>query len=584
MQKIKKLSQSFEIWAPEKDRKYLTDGSYELNNMEISGGALILEDADNKPAFKNAKILSLAKEYVEDSVLEYASKIKDSEIVNGEDMNNKAGENKPGVRDGLGPYKDSAQPNKDGVRKRAGEPCPVDVKERPLTQKELLDDEENLETQEASITCSHCQSVLNPANVMRVKDYIKCPTCNSLLNEVGEEKYPPQNINFKMSCLNCNNSSWIVTKESEEGATIECTSCDSKYDIIYKTSSIPVGKMRVLNSSRVNCPQCSTAIATIFANGVLQTLHCTSCGLDFTYKAERKSKQRFISKIKRIDKVNLEKSEEEVVGMKIPKEVEARVITSAEAKSEEAEVVKEEVEAKVVEEVTVVQPKADASSKENDDSDSEEEVTEVVEEPKAEVEAEVVEEPKAEVEAEVEVEEEPKAKVEEEAEVEEVDDVQKELKELRSLLKMSASRTVATKKALNLATVELAEYKEIVTAKRTKTANKLVALKNSKKELELAFDEKVDFYKNNAKQINERRDTLGETYSTELSDEELLNDDKFEIASLRKERDELKLASLNEDGDGIEEVTLETATKDAEFYAKKRAEIDAEAKKYLTKE
>jgi len=165
-----------------------------------------------------------------------------------------------------------------------------------------------------------------------------------------------------------------------------------------------------------------------------------------------------------------------------------------------------------------------------------------------------------------------------------VDDVQKELKELRSLLKMSASRTVATKKALNLATVELAEYKEIVTAKRTKTANKLVALKNSKKELELAFDEKVDFYKNNAKQINERRDTLGETYSTELSDEELLNDDKFEIASLRKERDELKLASLNEDGDGIEEVTLETATKDAEFYAKKRAEIDAEAKKYLTKE
>ena len=79
--KKKKLSSSFEIWSPKENRKIKDDGTYELYKMEIAGGALIYEDEQNAPAFKDAKVLTIAKEDIEKMELVYASKYKEDEII-----------------------------------------------------------------------------------------------------------------------------------------------------------------------------------------------------------------------------------------------------------------------------------------------------------------------------------------------------------------------------------------------------------------------------------------------------------------------------------------------------------------------
>ena len=82
--KTKKLSTSYEIWCPKNKRRELKDGTYELLEQEIAGGALLYNE---EPAFEDAKVLDLAKKRIdenEEDNLVYASKYKDDEILIGE--------------------------------------------------------------------------------------------------------------------------------------------------------------------------------------------------------------------------------------------------------------------------------------------------------------------------------------------------------------------------------------------------------------------------------------------------------------------------------------------------------------------
>ena len=57
-----------------------------------------------------------------------------------------------------------------------------------------------------------------------------------------------------------------------------------------------------------------------------------------------------------------------------------------------------------------------------------------------------------------------------------------------------------------------------------------------------AKDNQVDFYKENAKKTFERRNELGD-FAKDLTDEDLLNEDKYQIAKLTKENILLKANS-----------------------------------------
>lgn len=58
--KEKKLTTSYEIWSPKSKRKYLSDGTFELHDIQIGGGAIILNlDNHTSPAFPDAKVLEI---------------------------------------------------------------------------------------------------------------------------------------------------------------------------------------------------------------------------------------------------------------------------------------------------------------------------------------------------------------------------------------------------------------------------------------------------------------------------------------------------------------------------------------------
>ena len=58
-----KLSTSFEIWCPQENREMHEDGTYSLKSIEFAGGAILFKE---KPAFKEAKVLDLAKQRCQD--------------------------------------------------------------------------------------------------------------------------------------------------------------------------------------------------------------------------------------------------------------------------------------------------------------------------------------------------------------------------------------------------------------------------------------------------------------------------------------------------------------------------------------
>jgi len=76
LQKKGKLSSSFEIWSDKETKK--SNGDFVLRSMELAGGALLYEDENIQPSFKNAKVLSIAKKelpnYVQEKCLVFASK------------------------------------------------------------------------------------------------------------------------------------------------------------------------------------------------------------------------------------------------------------------------------------------------------------------------------------------------------------------------------------------------------------------------------------------------------------------------------------------------------------------------------
>ena len=88
-------------------------------------------------------------------------------------------------------------------------------------------------------------------------------------------------------------------------------------------------------------------------------------------------------------------------------------------------------------------------------------------------------------------------------------------------------------------------------AKYAKGIRKLAArIRSNKKELEVVKAEKekeVKFYKENAKKIHDRKKELG-NFAKDLSDEDIINEDKFEKAQLKKqvaEAQTIEIASEN---------------------------------------
>jgi len=138
------------------------------------------------------------------------------------------------------------------------------------------------------------------------------------------------------------------------------------------------------------------------------------------------------------------------------------------------------------------------------------------------------------------------------------------LKKLGVSIESVREKILARAKTLGIES-RLMRYKAIVEKSKTyKTGINKVAkqLIEAKKQVEL--------YKASAKNILQRQEELGE-YAKELSDVDILNDDKFEKAKLEKENTLLK-ASQHKDDD-----IVGGSKKDNDYYKKIRKEVDRRA-------
>jgi len=253
LQKQGRLASSFEIYAPKAKRKYNQDGSFKMFDMEIAGMGLLFDSKEDPmpPAFPNAKTLALAKQaqaclgnkYLD---LVYASKYKESDIITAE---------------------------------------------------------------ETMVKCKNCSHEFNYLTVPEVKPgSVKCPKCSAIVNQKGEVLLVPQVINFKIACLKCGMSNWQIAEENEDSAKVSCLDCGKKYKLVFqketaKLFDFPLGRtLDILPHKTFVCPQCGKiadigSVKTVKESEVL--VKCKQCDLVFPKSLNSKK----MKKIKEISEI-----------------------------------------------------------------------------------------------------------------------------------------------------------------------------------------------------------------------------------------------------------------------------------------
>ena len=503
--KTKQLGMSSEIWSPKSSWKYNKDGSFVLGEMELAGGALVYPP--DEPAISGADVLAIAKKAMDansDVDLLYSTKYSDEEILT------------------------------------AGE-IAVEEKTETTVTKEVTEEPKVEDTIVSKVICGNCGEEFAP-----VPGNNKCKKCFAIIDEAGKVMYPPQIINFSINCLNpsCGTRNWLILKQTEKTAQIRCMSCSKEYDVTFADDklSAPAQLMDFIYSTVANCPQCHTSIQVSGVSSVSKRkITCKKCKLQFDIDVGKSVKQT-INSIKEIivDNKPIDSSKG---GKEVKKEekIEEKPVESTEEKVE-SKVEEEKVETKT-EETKVTEEKVEEAP-----------VEEKTEEPKPEVKTEETEK----------VEE----KVEEEKPAEEkVEEEKPEVKEEKSqtaeeVVETPAEEKTDEKPAEEKVEPEVSEEKVEEEPKEAKGVKwvklyrdrikKLLQVlrdtrKSSKEELDTVLA-KVEFYKANAKILVDRKAELG-TAAEKLTDEQIMDDEKFELAkSIKADQGvEAEVERANED-------------------------------------
>ena len=643
----KKLSSSFEIWSPKDKRKYFNDGTYELHQMEMAGGALIFEEKGIEPAFKDAKVLEIARKNLTSCVTEEclvcASKYKEEEIIVAEkDYFEET--IKKNVKKLQEEKKVKEQPKKVEVKKvePKAEVKKPEVKVEEPKKEEPKSEEKKVEPQIGKIKCSNCSEEID-YNGIDVR--IKCPKCFAILNKEGVMQYPPQIKDFQVSCSSCKVSNWLILSRNEKEAKLRCESCSKEYKVDFVQTNINTKELldnfNFVYTGSATCPQCSKQIPISGVSTLKnRTVKCPKCKIEFAFNITHEAYKK-ISKIEEIKIDKIEKSAKTEKGGKVmdyklelskfhryvenyedfekslPKDyvkingyiepdspdrdliVSARLITeqrNALPDSDFAVVVRvkdkrtgkmrkirmfpihdkahvrnalarlgqpapkatlarlgvsiEAVKAKILRKarqlkMTQLLERYKKGSK--------------VKPKKADIKK--VEVKKTEPKKKIEAKKEPEKKVKVEKTKNTITEAQKKD------LERYAIEDARVERDLELYALEdkLAKYANGI----RKLASKVRSINKDLKTTKAEKEEKVKFYKENAKKIYDRKTELGD-FANDLSDEDIVNDDKFEKAQLKKQVAETKTIEVANENAGDK-------TKGMSEYTKIRKEIDDNA-------
>jgi DNA-directed RNA polymerase subunit RPC12/RpoP/DNA-directed RNA polymerase subunit M/transcription elongation factor TFIIS len=262
--KNKHLALSSEIWAPKNLRKYNSDGTFELTSIEFAGAAIIIMDKKTQPAELQDKILELSmKEYEEKENLIFSNLNKEV----------------------LPIYKcDDCS---------CGGDCGVGCHNMIFSS---LEQPMSTQPSKLKVICSHCSHNFEYLFVPNQTSSIKCPQCRSILNQQGEMLYPPQDLNFSLSCPNDSANNWLIVSSDDNSAKVRCQSCGKEYDLTFKQMpedmKVMLSKIQFLHSGSAPCWQCGHYNNyNSLSNQEKVNLHCSKCGLDYVAKPYIKLKR-----------------------------------------------------------------------------------------------------------------------------------------------------------------------------------------------------------------------------------------------------------------------------------------------------
>lgn len=549
--KAKKLNVSFEIWSPKDKRKKRADGSEELHQMEIAGMAILFRDEE--PAFDGARVLEFSNKLQKDSPeLVYASKYKEEEMLfctSKECKLEKSADNAGTIEVKLIPKNKKVE---QVTKVETIEPKPEIKTEKPIPQI-------------SKIKCSNCGEEFENGLI----DKIKCPKCFAILNSTGQMIYPPQIKDFRLLCPSCKVNNWLILSKKEDNAKVRCMSCAKEYSLIFATQKRKAisEDFQFLYTGSATCIQCGrTAYVSGISSIKEREVTCKYCGLTFSYNISH-DKYKKIIKILDLSSNPIDKKiETSEKGGKTMAESK-KEIKKDEVKTKEE--VKPKAEKKVEEpKKAEVKPKVETKSKVETKETPKAEKVEVK---KAEKKVEVkptkpaVKELPKEVKAEkiVKPAKYPKTKTLRKA-VKKLRDIEKGFEvdntKLRQVVRKAVGRVLDVKKASKETLTTSKTAKDTLTAGIRKLAKQVIELRKQ-----------VGLYEASAVEIVTRRNEL-DGFGKELSNEDILNDDKFAKAKLEKENALLK-ASVESDENEI----VGSKKKDGDWYAKRRKAINKQA-------
>lgn len=215
MMKAGKLKSSYEIWCPEDKKKKLSDGTYELNYMELAGGALLFDDRfrhpDHEPAFDEAVVLELAKKDTGNISMEYAS-FDENQI----------------IRANFEAIVPKGEKTVEPVEKKEEQ---VVVQPKPVTF--------NLDCLECSNRITHIEEEIDEK-----KAVVRCDVCNSRYELTFADRINQhlKRFNILMGatvvCPQCHQNTVFFYRLSDKELTreVRCTKCSMTFPVGYPES------------------------------------------------------------------------------------------------------------------------------------------------------------------------------------------------------------------------------------------------------------------------------------------------------------------------------------------------------------
>ncbi len=468
-------------------------------------------------------------------------------------------------------------------------------------------EEKKVEPTTSKIKCSNCSEEFDRImhiDVNKTDATVNCPKCLAILKQDGTMIYPPQIIDFKVSCPSCRMGSWLLLSRNDKEANVRC-SCKKEYKINFSEEKQKemLDKIQFPYSGSTNCPQCEKWIYYEGISGITsRDMKCKKCGLVFSFDINKVKEHKKISKIEEIEIKKIEKSSEKggkqtmEFTIEISKyhryvdDFEKSVATLPGDYGESTEVAErlttEQRNALPDNSFAVVIRVKDKKTGKmrkvrmfsiNDKAHVKNALARLGQSALQatlkrlgvsidKVRAKILRRAKQ-LEITALLEQHKKASVKKTTNKTKVETKPTKAKEVEESPKVEVKpKTEETPKTEEKVEAKLERYK---------TGVKKIARKY--RDLRKSMNDKIDFYKKNAVEINKRRDEL-EDFAKDLTDEQILNDDKFEKAKLEKENSELKI--------NIEKSSETVAIKgrDNDYYTKKKKEIDAVAFKKIKKD